>query len=222
MHVGTPPGPLSDWVIKKVHFHGFEGLPTTRGEEVKSPEFSCFGHQWTVAIYPGGVKVSNEGGVAIFLVSESPESIQADYKIVMKHPIDQAKKTYGEAAGRHVEEDQMPSDGPPLRHLPCLPARRRRYPPERGGRPRTFPTGPARHSMMPPARLDEHVTCARFASVRSARSGAESASRRQRGGEEGEREEEGEGGRRRGPPPLPVNAERDIEKRKEEEHDLTR
>ena len=119
VHVGTPPGPLSDWVIKKVHFHGFEGLPTTRGEEVKSPKFSCFGHQWTVAIYPGGVKVSNEGGVAIFLVSESPESIQADYKIVMKHPIDQAKKTYGEAAGRHVEEDQMPSDGPPLRHHPA-------------------------------------------------------------------------------------------------------
>ena len=77
-----------------------------------------------------------------------------------------------------------------------------------------FPDGPPLgSSMMPPARVSP---------VRSARSGAESASRRQRGGEEGEREEEGEGGRRRGPPPLPVNAERDIEKRKEEEHDLTR
>ena len=41
MHVGVPPpGPLSDWVIKRVHFHGFEGLPTTRG--TMSPKFSCF------------------------------------------------------------------------------------------------------------------------------------------------------------------------------------
>ena len=95
VHVGTPPppGPLSEWVIKKVHFHGFEGLTATRGEEVKSPEFSCFGHQWTVDIYPGGDEDSKEGYVAVYLSNESPESIEADFNIVTKHPTDLTLKT---------------------------------------------------------------------------------------------------------------------------------
>ncbi|EJK44757.1 hypothetical protein THAOC_36678 [Thalassiosira oceanica] len=37
LHVGTPPGQLlpgiSSWVIRKVHFHEFAGLPTTPGTE---------------------------------------------------------------------------------------------------------------------------------------------------------------------------------------------
>ncbi|EJK55823.1 hypothetical protein THAOC_24397 [Thalassiosira oceanica] len=91
VHVGTPPGPLSDWVIKKVHFHGFAGLPTTRNESVYSPEFSCFGRQWMMAIYPGGHKDSKEGYISTFIANRSAVSIQADYKIVLKHPTDPAK-----------------------------------------------------------------------------------------------------------------------------------
>ena len=78
VHVGTPPGPLSDWEIRRVHFHGFEGLPKTSGAEVYSPEFSCFGHQWSVAIFPGGVEVSEEGYVAVYLqciTREHPSTI---------------------------------------------------------------------------------------------------------------------------------------------------
>ena len=103
IHVGTPPGPLSDWVIKKVHFHGFAGLPTTRGTKVKSPEFSCFGHQWSVMIIPGGEEDSEEGYVAVYLVNRSPESIQAYYKIILKHPTDQAKKTYGDEVDTEMD-----------------------------------------------------------------------------------------------------------------------
>ena len=82
VHAGTPPGPLSDWVARKVHFHNFEGLPTERDEPVYSPEFSCFGHRWTVRIVPGGVNKSKEGYVAVYLSNESSESIQAYNKIV--------------------------------------------------------------------------------------------------------------------------------------------
>ena len=96
VHVGTPPppGPLSEWVIKKVHFHGFEGLTTARDEGVESPEFSCFGHKWTVEIYPGGDEDSKEGYVAVYLSNESPENIQACYNVVMKHPTDQTKMSF--------------------------------------------------------------------------------------------------------------------------------
>ncbi|EJK69635.1 hypothetical protein THAOC_09086, partial [Thalassiosira oceanica] len=94
VHVGTQRGPLSDWVARKVHFHGFAGLTTRRGAKVKSPEFCCFGHQWTVAIYPGGSRLSKEGYVAAYLTNESPESIQAYYKIILKHPTDQNERSF--------------------------------------------------------------------------------------------------------------------------------
>ncbi|EJK55825.1 hypothetical protein THAOC_24399 [Thalassiosira oceanica] len=95
VNVGTPPGPLSDWAIKKVHFHGFAGLPTTRNVPAESPEFSCFGHQWMVAIYPGGHKQSKEeGNVTVLLYNHSLESIQAHFKFVLKHPTDRTKRTF--------------------------------------------------------------------------------------------------------------------------------
>ena len=36
--------------MREVHFHGFEGLPTSSDTVVKSPEFRCFGHKWTVTV----------------------------------------------------------------------------------------------------------------------------------------------------------------------------
>ena len=105
LHVGTPPGqlsggPLSNWVIRKVHFHGFAELPTNSGtgvRRVRTPEFSCFGHRWEVIIYPeglaglGGEGEPLEGYAAFFLFHKSSESIEACYKVVMKHPTDQSK-----------------------------------------------------------------------------------------------------------------------------------
>ncbi|EJK45070.1 hypothetical protein THAOC_36336 [Thalassiosira oceanica] len=94
IHVGSPRGPLTDWVIKKVHFHEFAGLTTERDEEVRSPEFSCFGHQWMVGIYPGGEEDSKEGYVAVYLYNVSAKSIKAYYKIILKHPTDQSQRSY--------------------------------------------------------------------------------------------------------------------------------
>ena len=94
VHVGMPPGPLSGWIMREVRFHGFAGLPTTHDEVVLSPEFSCFGHHWALGIYPGGHIESEEGYVSAYLVNESPESIQAQYKLVLKHPTNQAQRSF--------------------------------------------------------------------------------------------------------------------------------
>jgi len=81
VHVGMPPGPLSNWVVKKVHVHGFAGLTA---QYVESPEFSFFGHQWTVLISPNGNDKSTEGYVSFYLVNKSPESIQAEFQIILR------------------------------------------------------------------------------------------------------------------------------------------
>ena len=86
VHIGAPPGRLSDWEITPLHFNGFAGLTTTKNEVVRSPEFSCFGHQWLVELYPGGDDVSNDGFVALWLHHYSDEAIEVDFKFVVKHP----------------------------------------------------------------------------------------------------------------------------------------
>ena len=43
VHVGGPPGRPSDWVIRPVHFHGFEGLSTTKGFLADSPSSAASG-----------------------------------------------------------------------------------------------------------------------------------------------------------------------------------
>ena len=99
VHVGVPPGPLSSW-IRRVHFHGFEGLTTARDEEVLSSKFSCFGHhQWRVAIYPGGSELSEEDNVSVYLRNASPESIQVHFKIVLKHPTNQTQRSFETGSG---------------------------------------------------------------------------------------------------------------------------
>ena len=54
-----------------VTFENFEDLPSEKGQAVKSSEFSCFGSQWQVMIYPGGHFVSSDGMVGLFLERRS-------------------------------------------------------------------------------------------------------------------------------------------------------
>ena len=77
--VGTPPDNFKDCTTTVVRFHGFADLPTTRNEEVESPEFSCFGHQWILKLYPGGEEDSDEGYVAVSIVNLSDTSIKIQY-----------------------------------------------------------------------------------------------------------------------------------------------
>ena len=81
--VGTPPEGYKEWTTALVRFHGFANLTTTRGANVQSPKFSCFGHQLRVDIYPGGIAQSGEGYAAVVLCNMTDTSItmQLGYSI---------------------------------------------------------------------------------------------------------------------------------------------
>ena len=78
--VGTPLKNFRGWTITEVNFHGFADLSTTRDECVESPEFSCFGHQWALRLYPGGrTDYDDDGYVAVALCNRSNKGIKTLY-----------------------------------------------------------------------------------------------------------------------------------------------
>ena len=89
LQVGAPPGRLSEWEIVPVHFNGFAGLPTTKDLKVFSPKFSCFGHEWIVAMFPGGTRNSRDGFAALGIVKmdrTTTEAIEIEFDSVVKNP----------------------------------------------------------------------------------------------------------------------------------------
>ena len=70
------------------HFHDFANLLRTgsRDHYVASPKFTCNGHQWGVAVYPGGSIEAEEGQVSVFLIhfSEGTITIRYNIKIIDK------------------------------------------------------------------------------------------------------------------------------------------
>ena len=71
VHAGTPPSDFGTWATTEVCFHKFADLPTTKDEGVISPQFTCFGHNWKVEIYPGGSDRSKKGYVGVALMHMS-------------------------------------------------------------------------------------------------------------------------------------------------------
>ncbi len=59
----------------------FKDLPTTRGHYVRTPQFSCNGHQWALTIYPGGNDEAKEGYVSIYLYHRSKGSTTASFEL---------------------------------------------------------------------------------------------------------------------------------------------
>mmetsp|Transcript_15833 Transcript_15833/g.38052 ORF Transcript_15833/g.38052 Transcript_15833/m.38052 type:complete len:417 (+) Transcript_15833:65-1315(+) len=90
--VGRPPDDddaFEGWEFVEVYFYGFEDLPSARNDCVESPQFECFGRQWRLDMYPGGINseanVSEEGKISIFLAHCSKGSIDInDLDIVAK------------------------------------------------------------------------------------------------------------------------------------------
>ena len=89
--VGTPPSSLSkdndnEWEMIEVRYHGFQDLTVVRGEVVVSPEFTCFGHQWRLRVYPGGHTSSGDGMVGAFLENMSNNrSIKIQFGFAVKN-----------------------------------------------------------------------------------------------------------------------------------------
>ena len=91
--VGTPPdGFGEEWTTTVVRFHGFADLPTARDECVDSPEFSCFGHQWVLCIYPGGEDDSDEGYAVIELVNRSESTIKIQFNFSVRNADEDGKE----------------------------------------------------------------------------------------------------------------------------------
>ena len=74
--VGSQWTNLRGWTTTELSFHGFANLSTTRDFYVDSSEFSCFGHQWSIRLFPGGRPDSDEGFVAVDLVNKSTNQLQ--------------------------------------------------------------------------------------------------------------------------------------------------
>ncbi len=56
-----------DKCLFNITFDDFEDLPSNKGQRVVSSEFSCFGNQWRLIIYPGGDQKSLDGMVSVYL-----------------------------------------------------------------------------------------------------------------------------------------------------------
>ena len=99
IHVGSPRDefPMED--VRIVHFHDFMTLPTTKNEAVYSPEFSCAGHSWQLKMFPGGESESEDGMVAVYLISMTPSKIAVSFSIKIKkkdgHCLDKSRGEFG-------------------------------------------------------------------------------------------------------------------------------
>ena len=111
VHIGMPPKDFKDWTSNNVYFHGFADLTTTRGEYIQSPEFSCFGHQWVLKLYPGGHPMSPEGYVAIGLANMSNKSIKIRFGYSVRNVFRNVfgkEMVYGEESREFAEAGYQP------------------------------------------------------------------------------------------------------------------
>ena len=90
--VGIPPDNFNGWTTTGVRIHGFANIIPAAGQNEKdvrvdSAEFSCFGHQWILRLYPYGsyddAMDPDEGYASIRLVhqSDSPISIYCGFSV---------------------------------------------------------------------------------------------------------------------------------------------
>jgi len=90
--VGIPPDNFNGWTTTEVCIHGFANIIPAAGQNEKdvrvdSAEFSCFGHQWILRLYPYGsydnAMDPDEGYASIRLAhqSDSPISIYCGFSV---------------------------------------------------------------------------------------------------------------------------------------------
>jgi hypothetical protein len=94
--------PREGWTSFQFNLHKFKEISTTKDHYVETPEFSCNGHQWTLAIFPGGTDNAYEGSVSISLIHRSEGNITANYEFMILDKFGnekKARKTTGNFGG---------------------------------------------------------------------------------------------------------------------------
>ena len=81
-----------DWKSFEVRIDGFANLPSEKGEAVFSPEFTCFRHRWSLQIYPGGSRNSDDGMMAVYIEHCSNTSITVDFGFTIRDKEGNTKK----------------------------------------------------------------------------------------------------------------------------------
>src|SRR6056300_1169048 len=69
------------WHSFQFNLKYFRDLTSTKDHHVKTPSFSCNGHQWYLEIYPGGDEDADDGYMSIYLQHRSEGSITATYEL---------------------------------------------------------------------------------------------------------------------------------------------
>lgn len=70
----------------EVHFHEFEDIPTMVEDSVASPEFTCLGRRWRLALYPSGSdELSDYGNIAVDLIHLSNGTIKVEFNLSVKN-----------------------------------------------------------------------------------------------------------------------------------------
>jgi len=77
------PTPREGWQSFQFNVKNFRDLTTTKNHYVKTPEFSCNGHDWFLIIYPGGRNDAPEGDVSIYLHQRSEGIIRANFELMI-------------------------------------------------------------------------------------------------------------------------------------------
>ncbi|KAL3804999.1 hypothetical protein ACHAWO_011057 [Cyclotella atomus] len=68
-----------------IHIHNFADLPQEKGTALKSPTFTCAGHEWFLWLYPQGHSAAPEGIISVYLGSDLTSNIVVDINIIMKN-----------------------------------------------------------------------------------------------------------------------------------------
>jgi speckle-type POZ protein len=74
---------IATWKSFQFNLQNFKDLPTTTDHYIRTPIFSCNGHEWCLDIFPGGDEDAEEGHVSIYLNHRSEGIIAINYEVMI-------------------------------------------------------------------------------------------------------------------------------------------
>jgi hypothetical protein len=99
-----------EWKSFLIHFHNFAEHPTTKGQYLESPEFTCNGQKWALRLYPGGNTCSDgDGYVSLYLNHCSRGATTATFEVKMINKFGDILQTRRSSENRLFDSDSSSS-----------------------------------------------------------------------------------------------------------------